>query len=48
MTNAPLRPELRAVCRFLAGRRQGRLVRPLPRRTARGGLAELADPRGLN
>jgi hypothetical protein len=43
-----LRPELGSVCRFLAGRRHGRLVRPAPRDPLSGILAELADPRGRN
>jgi hypothetical protein len=43
-----LRPELGSVCRFLAARRQGRLVRPSPRGPLSGILAELADPRGRN
>ena len=42
----PLRPELGSVCRYVAARGRGRLVRPLFREPLCGVLADLADSRG--
>jgi len=51
-TDMPLRPELASVCRFIAGRRDGRQVRSsfrpnLLELPARGILADLAAIKGL-
>jgi len=44
--SSSLRPELGSVCRFVGASRTTLRVRPLPRETLRGVLADLADPRG--
>ena len=45
LRQAPLRPELASVCRYVALKRRGRLVRPSDRMP--GILGELASGRGL-